>query len=50
MRLSLSILFLWVGLALLYVAFHGPGENALAHPGDAVQEVVKAMGESAHQH
>lgn len=50
MSLALSILFLWIGLALLYVAFHPPSEKTLLHPVDAAQEVVDAIGSSAYQH
>ena len=50
MTLALAILFLWVGAALLYVAFHPPAENKLAHPGDAIQEIVSAMGTDANTH
>lgn len=50
MALALSILFLWIGLTLLYVAFHPPSEKALLHPADAAQEIVDAIGTSAYQH
>ena len=41
MGLALSILFLWIAGALLFVAFHGfkDIENAAGSPGDVLKEL-----------
>ena len=45
MGLALSIVFLWVAGALLFVAFHGLSdiENAAGKPGDVVNEIRSAI-------
>lgn len=45
MGLALTIVFFWVGGALLFVAFHGLGdiENAAGKPGDVVNEIRSAI-------
>ena len=48
MTLALSILFLGLGMALLYVAFHPEAEHTLAHPSDAAQQLASAIGSSAY--
>lgn len=45
MNLALSILFLWIGGALLFVAFHGLKdiESAAGSPRDVLAELRSAM-------
>ena len=44
MRLALAILFLWLGGALLFVAFHPlGGDNLSGTPGDALISLRSAV-------
>lgn len=47
MNLALAIVFLWVGCALLFVAFHPLGDNAAGSPLGVFQTLqgkIKAQG------
>lgn len=44
MALALSILFLWLGVALLFVAFHPlGGDNLTGKPADALTSLQTAI-------
>lgn len=44
MTLALAILFLWMGGALLFVAFHPlGGDDLLGHPADALVSLRSAI-------
>ncbi len=50
MNLALAILFLWMGSALLFVAFHGlkDVETALGSPTDVLSELQSAAQKNAN--
>lgn len=43
MRLALAIVFLWIGAALLFVAFH-PLDESVKTPGDMVDQLRTDLG------
>ncbi len=48
MLLALAILFLWLGAALLYVAFHPlGGDNLIGKPGDALTSLKAAAANTS---
>lgn len=49
MTLALSILFLGIGTALLYVAFHSP-QSTMKGAGDVMHAVMAGAGTSAYGH
>lgn len=50
MNLALAIIFLWLGAALLFVAFHGlkDVESALGAPSDVFAEIRSAAQKNAN--
>lgn len=49
MNLALAILFLWLGAALMFVAFHPLAlESATGAPGDVVKSLRTEMQKSAN--